>query len=135
MLLIDLINDDRYLWKFFVLAKSDEDCDLYNFLNSLSEKDFDAWNSLLAIMETMAEAPEGPRLSDSLSHEMGSSKYRIFRFEKGRLRIAWFYGAGNKVIICSHGYYKKSQKTPISEIKKAEKNYEAYCKMIEKKGK
>ena len=134
MLLLDLLTDDEYIWKFYVLARSEEDCELHDFLNSLSVKDKEAWSGLLAIMETMAAAPEGPRLMDSLSHEMGSAKYKIYRFEKGRLRIAWFYGEGNKVVICSHGYYKKSQKTPEQEIKKAEKNVEAYLRAAEGKG-
>lgn len=133
MIILDLLTDDSFIWNFYVLAKSEKECELYDFISSLSEKDQTAWARLLAIMEEMATAPEGPRLLDSLSHEMGSAKYKIFRFEKGRLRIAWFYGKENKVVICSHGYYKKSQKTPDREIKKAEKYFEAFEKMGNKR--
>jgi hypothetical protein len=132
MLLIDILNDDNHIWKFYALAKSDEDCELFDFLGSLSAKDQESWSGLVAIMEQMAVAPEGPNLL-ALSHEMGSSKHKIYRFEKGRLRIAWFYGEGNKIVICSHGYYKRTQKTPEKEIKKAERNYKAYCEMEKKK--
>ncbi len=132
MLLKELLTDDKFIWKFYVLAKSEEECELFSFLSSLSKKDLESWNALVAIMESMAAAPEGPMLG-LLSHEMGSSKHKIYRFGKGRLRIAWFYGEENKIVICSHGYYKKTQKTPAAEIKKAEKNYKAYCELKEKR--
>jgi phage-related protein len=42
----------------------------------------------------------------------------IYEFIQGRLRILWFYDRG-RLIICSHGFVKKSQKTPRNEISRA----------------
>jgi phage-related protein len=43
----------------------------------------------------------------------------IWEFREGRLRILWFYGENLEVIICSHGFLKKTQKTPKNEKNRA----------------
>ncbi|WP_148059011.1 type II toxin-antitoxin system RelE/ParE family toxin [Pseudomonas chlororaphis] len=53
-------------------------------------------------------------LNDGICHEVDESE-KIFEFIKGDLRVLWFYGKGNKIIICSHCFIKKTRKTPSTE--------------------
>lgn len=50
----------------------------------------------------------------------------IWQFRRGRLRILWFYGEDGRVIICSHGFFKNTQKTPKHEVRRAEAARAAY---------
>lgn len=125
MILLDLINDDKYIWKVLVAAKSETKCELFEFVKAMSKTDLKKWYCLVAQLKAMATEIRGPAVLKNC-HELGSKKYKIFRFESGRIRIAWFYGKDDKVIICSHGYYKKEQKTKKINIETAEKVYETY---------
>jgi hypothetical protein len=52
----------------------------------------------------------------------------IFQFEKGRIRLLWFYDEG-KVIVCAHWFIKesgKNKKTKAADIKLAEAVYGKY---------
>ena len=43
---------------------------------------------------------------------------KLLRIIKDRLRVLYFYDEG-RIVICTHGFVKKSQKTRQSEIKHA----------------
>lgn len=52
-------------------------------------------------------------------------------YKKTQYRILAFWDKRDKkevLVVCSHGFIKKSQKTPPNEIKHAEKLMEAYFK-------
>lgn len=52
-------------------------------------------------------------------------------YKKTQYRILAFWDKRDKIevlVVCSHGFIKKSQKTPPNEIKHAEKLMEAYFK-------
>ncbi len=49
----------------------------------------------------------------------------IFEFKGGCLRIAWFWDEEN-LIICTHGFVKKRQKTPPGEIDRARRIRDLY---------
>lgn len=53
----------------------------------------------------------------SQSHYV-DQKEKIYEYIKGRLRLFW-YEDDDRVVICTHGIIKKSQKTPKREIEKA----------------
>lgn len=73
-----------------------------------------------------ASLPSGPAsLSDSLCHQI-SAEHRIFEFIKGPLRVLWFYGEGNRLIVCSGGFVKKQQKAPRAELARAIKARQEY---------
>lgn len=76
---------------------------------------------LVNLIERAASDPSGPKaLGSGLCHEVTvQGEPKIFQFIKGRLRVLWFYGRGEKVIICSHGLFKKTQRTPRPEVEKA----------------
>ncbi len=56
-------------------------------------------------------------------------EFRI-RYYKSQIRFFAFWNPFEKsVVICTHGIYKKSQKTPKHEIEKAERIRSAFIKM------
>ena len=128
MLLLPLLEADiKNRWQVFAMAKGPDDCDLFDFVESLDAKGKKAWHAIVAKLKVTAKTEEGPALlGKNFSHELGSSKYKIYRFSHGSVRISWFYGSGNKIIICAHGYLKKTSKTPRRDIENAEAYYEAY---------
>jgi phage-related protein len=67
-------------------------------------------------------AKEGPSRRTEVSHQI---KDEIYEFIQGRLRVLWFYDEG-QIVVCSHGFIKKSSKTPRSEIRRAEETRHRY---------
>lgn len=125
MIQIPIFNEESCVWKIYLLANSEKDCELRDFLRNPSV--LPDWERLQAKLEKIAKSKEGLGVyGDRISHELGSKKYKIFRFSQGSLRISWFYGKGNKIILCAHGYLKKTNATSRSDIAKAESYYEKY---------
>lgn len=52
---------------------------------------------------------------------------QIYEYIKGKLRVFWFEDEG-RVIVCTHGILKKSQKTPKADIEKAKRIKGLYLK-------
>jgi phage-related protein len=91
--------------------------DFFEELGSNLQKDLD---SMLQLLETCASS--GPPRNTEISHKI---RGEIWEFIKGRLRVLWFYDHG-RVIICTHGFIKKSGKTRAQEITRAENKYQEY---------
>ena len=124
---IPLFDDDKHIWEIDLLADDNGNCELLDFVDKLNVIEKSEWFALVKKLEYIANIQTGPRaLGDKFVHELGSSKYKIFRFSQGSLRVSWFYGDGNKLILCAHAYVKKSNKTSRKDIEKAEGYYEAY---------
>lgn len=86
------------------------ECTLLEFLNGLGadlEKDSDR---ILTLLERVAQ--QGPVRNDKISHKIEGD---IWEFIQGRLRVFYFYDEG-RVVVCTHGLVKKTQKTPKGEI-------------------
>jgi phage-related protein len=49
----------------------------------------------------------------------------IWEFIAGRLRVLWFYDQG-RLIVCSHGFLKRTRKIPSGEIERAQAAFDAY---------
>lgn len=61
-------------------------------------------------------ALHGPKsISSPRCHQIEGNIYQI---RVDHIRILWFYDEGN-IIICTHGFIKKQNKTPRREIEKA----------------
>lgn len=68
-------------------------------------------------------AQHGPRsLPPNLSHECGQG---IWEFIKGDLRLLYFV-ADDSVVVCSHLFLKKRQKTPGKEVDRAARLRDRY---------
>jgi phage-related protein len=101
---------------FRIYAFGDQDdCPLADFLARLGRDDEAERDKILALIGRIAESGV-PR---------NEQKCRVFReldvFElktTGGVRVFAFYDKG-RVIVCSHGFLKKSQKTPKNELNRA----------------
>lgn len=106
----------------------DYDCPFMSSLAGLGANYEKSVDGLLSMLEKFAT--HGQRmLNDDICHEV-DKKEKIFEFIKGDLRLLWFYGDGNKIIVCSHVFVKKRQKTPPLEVGKAVNMKQRYEKLI-----
>lgn len=97
-------------WRIFAICSERHECDLLDFLHDLAPNLRKSGEQLLALFEQVAAT--GPRLlPDDVSHQIAPD---IYQFEKGRLRVPWFYDEG-RLIICCRAFVKKTQKTPRAE--------------------
>jgi phage-related protein len=64
---------------------------------------------MLARLAEMAET--GPPRNAKISHQIEPD---LWQTELGRVRILWFYDEG-RLVVLSHGFVKKSQRTPEAE--------------------
>lgn len=94
---------------------TDKDCPLFDFLAKLGRDDQKEFAKLRALLDRTAE--HGTIRNDQ--------KFRFFNAEKvfefktpGGVRVMGFWDEG-RIIICSHGFLKKSQKTPERELARA----------------
>lgn len=96
------------------------ECPLVDFLEGLDGDLADDGSRIVAVLERVASG--GPRRDTQVSRQIGPG---LFEFRKGRIRIAWFYDEG-MLVICTHGFVKKTQKTPPAEIRKAMSVHDRY---------
>lgn len=61
------------------------------------------------------------------SHEIDKDE-KLFELIKGKLRIPYFRGSGDRIIICGPGFVKKTQKTPDKVKNQMKKLQDQYCK-------
>lgn len=74
-----------------------------------------------------AKGVQDPEIFKKISVHIWEFKIRYF---KSQIRLFAFWNPfENSVVICTHGIYKKSQKTPQQEIEKAERIRLAFIEM------
>ena len=74
-----------------------------------------------------AKGIQDPEIFKKISVHIWEFKIRYF---KSQIRLFAFWDPfENALVVCTHGIYKKSQKTPLREIEKAEKLRLAYIQM------
>ena len=93
---------------------------LLNFFNELGANLQKDSITMLALLETCAQ--KGLPRNTEVSHKLSGP---IWEFIRGRLRVLWFADEG-QVIVCTHGFIKKSQRTPAREIRRAERMHREY---------
>lgn len=102
-----------------------ECCPLTDFLADIGTQYTGSASGMYDLFKRFAASGKDT-FSDDLCHLVNKDE-KIWQFTKGRLRILWFYGQGNRIVVCSHGFLKQSQKTPKKEINRAistKKQYE-----------
>ncbi|HPT47612.1 MAG TPA: type II toxin-antitoxin system RelE/ParE family toxin [Candidatus Rifleibacterium sp.] len=92
---------------------------LEDFFAKLSESGNQDLKQMLRLMNRSAES--GPPRNEEMTKMLDDG---IFEFKADSIRVLWFYYKGK--IICTHGFLKKSQKTPKREIERAKKTRRAY---------
>lgn len=95
-------------------------CYTLSFLDSLAVNDQKKIVKLL--QKTANDGP--PKNEEKFKHLQD----KLYEFKSGKVRLICFFDK-NKVIITTHGFFKNSQKTPRSEIEKAEKLYKEYSEI------
>lgn len=112
------IRRDR--WTVLALCSRRGDCPLLRFLAELEgdlERD---GRRMLALLDRVSQ--HGPPRNVDVSHQVGDG---IWEFIQGRLRVLWFYDSG-RLVVCSHGFVKKSRKTPALELERARRCQQEY---------
>lgn len=90
------------------------DCQLLEFLNQLEGNFINQADRMLNRLEVTAH--QGPSRNPEICRKIGQE---IWEFREGRLRVLWFHGEREEIIVCSHGFFKQSQKTPRIEKNRA----------------
>lgn len=75
---------------------------------------------MLRLLAFVAE--QGPPRNVEMSHKIAGE---IWELIAGRLRVLWFYDEG-RLVVCSHGFVKRTRKTPAAEIDRAQAAYREY---------
>jgi phage-related protein len=82
-------------------------------------------NRLLEYFKHVANG--GPQaLNPKQCHQVDANS-KIYEFISGKLRVLFFQAATGRMVICTHMFLKKTQKTPPKEVSKAiraKKDYE-----------
>jgi len=76
-------------------------------------------------------AANGPRALNGAQMHQVDANDKIYELIAGGVRVLYFQGTSGQVIICTHMFLKKSQKTPPKEIARAvraKKEYEQATK-------
>lgn len=99
----------------------DPQCALMDFLNGLEGPLEASAGHFLNIVERVAEHPEGPKyLGTDNCHSITDATLpdgrtiKIWQITAKRIRVLFFYDKGH-VVICTHGFIKKSGATPKAE--------------------
>ena len=72
-------------------------------------------------------AAGGPQALNHAQCHAVDANHKIYEFISGQLRVLFFQGATGRMVICTHMFLKKTQKTPPKEVNKAiraKKDYE-----------
>ena len=101
-------------WDVPAVCSDRGDCPLLDFLAELGGGDLAKdGRRMLKLLDRVSA--QGPPRNTEISHQLDRG---IWEFIQGRLRVLWFYDEG-KLVVCSHGFVKKQQKTPAAEIERA----------------
>ena len=118
---LELLADDVFRVCVVVLEGRGHDCS--HFLSedweAPNKRSKVARNKLLAQIEQLAK---GPRNMARSLHQICNG---IWQLEQDQYRIPWFYDKGC-IIICTHYFVKKGNKTPDAERDRAMKIREEY---------
>lgn len=104
----------RAQWDVLAVCSPRGECPLLEFLGGLNAELAADGRAMLRLLSLASE--QGPPRNTELSHKLAGE---IWEFIAGRLRVLWFYDEG-RVIVCSHGFMKRTRKTPMSEIDRAQ---------------
>jgi hypothetical protein len=112
----------RGQWDVLAMCGPRGECPLLDFLAGLEAHLEADGRAMLRVLWFAAE--HGPPRNVEASHKITGE---IWEFIAGRLRVLWFYDQG-KLIVCSHGFLKRTRKIPSGEIERAHAAFDAYQK-------
>jgi phage-related protein len=109
-------------WTLLAVCTDRGDCPLLEFLNRISGDLSRDGRRLLALFERVAA--QGPPRNAEVSHQLAEG---IWEFVQGRLRAVWFYDE-RRLVIVTHGFVKRTRRTPAAEIERAAGLRKAYLR-------
>ncbi len=104
----------RAQWDVLAVCSFRGDCPLLEFLAGLEAQLAADGRAMLRLLAFIAE--QGPPRNVEVSHKIAGD---IWELIAGQLRVLWFYDEG-RVIVCSHGFVKRTRKTPPGETDRAQ---------------
>lgn len=116
------IGSDR--WTVLAIASSETECELRDMLARPDASQLAL--RMLTLLRRQLPA-SGPPHNEEISKHLVGDIYE-FRKTPGRgpaLRVLWFYDEG-KIIVCTHGFWKTTRRTPAPEIERARKLRDEY---------
>lgn len=130
------LSDTPYTAPWAILAQGDEhQCELLDFLADLNKSSPQSFKRITAVLDRASKT--GPRFYNTESCKslkgMGEGEFLEFRCKvKGghNVRILGFVDEG-RFVICTHGFAKKTDKTPAKEEHKLIAAYKAYMQAKE----
>lgn len=93
------------------------ECELLDAFERLESKEEASGDRLLILFETVAA--DGLSALSSSQFHLVDKEHGIYEFIAGRLRVLFFKGASGQMVICTHLFMKKGQKTPEEEKTRA----------------
>jgi len=109
---------NEYKTKFYKNSVTGHD-PVLEYINKLQEKER---TKILKYIEFLREN-KGILDEPYTKHIKGKIRELIVDFSKNKHRIFYFAFIGKKIILL-HAFLKKIKKTPVSEIRRAEENYQ-----------
>lgn len=106
-------------------------CSLIDDFNDIEATYEASRNRLLEYFKHVAGG--GPQALNSAQCHQIDANNKIYEFISGKLRVLFFQGSTGSVVICTHMFLKKTQKTPTKEVNKAIRARKEY-ELAEKAG-
>jgi len=110
----------RARWEVLAVCDARGGCPLLDFLAGLEANLAADGRAMLRLLAFAAE--QGPPRNVEVSHKIAGEVWELIA---GRLRVLWFYDEG-RLVVCSHGFVKRTRKTPSAEIDRAQASCAAY---------
>ncbi|WP_230180684.1 type II toxin-antitoxin system RelE/ParE family toxin [Aquabacterium sp. CECT 9606] len=94
-----------------------QECLLLEQLSDIESRYEASGHRLTAYLERIST--DGISCLNSAQFHLVDKAEKIYEFVAGDLRLLFFQASSGKVVVCTHLFLKKSQKTPLSEVSKA----------------
>lgn len=116
-MLLHQLGRDR--WTVLAIARSETECELHSVLSGPDPNDLGI--RMLALLRQQLPT-SGPPRNEEISKQLDGDIYEFRKTPKRgpALRVLWFYDQG-KIVVCTHGFWKTTQRTPKAEIEKAQR--------------
>ena len=114
-MLLHELGRDR--WTVLAIARSETECQLEEVLAQPDPNDLGV--RMLAFLRHRLPA-SGPPHNEEISKQLdiGIYEFRMTPKRGPALRVLWLYDEG-RTVVCTHGYWKTTRRTPLAEIDKA----------------
>jgi phage-related protein len=121
---MNLLEIGRDRWTVLVVADGSWESELLNVLRTPSETNLGA--RMLALLREYVPT-NGPPRNKEISKDLGGGRFEFRRQPRkgAALRVLYFFDRG-QVIVCSNAFWKKTNRTPSTELKRIDDTMAAY---------